>query len=103
MSRGYNRTGPGGYSKKTLGQKWNDVVMSKPVGKVLDSKIGKGMVGIGNAITAPLKWAGKQIQKEMEIDKAKDDKYRKAGEKLNAEYSGRPSSFKYGIQKRKVA
>ena len=29
---------------------WTGLAMSKPVGKVLDSKVGKKMVGVGNAV-----------------------------------------------------
>jgi hypothetical protein len=66
--------------------------------KILDSKVGKGMVKVGNAVkkgaTAPLKWAGNQVAKEMKIDKAKDDIYRAEGQALNRSYSGLPNNVK---------
>ncbi len=72
------------------------MAMSRPVGKVFDSGVGKKMVGFGNAvkrgIAAPFKWAGGQIEKELKMDKAKDNKYKAAGAALNASYSGRRST-----------
>lgn len=59
--------------------------------------VGKAAKGVGKMIAAPFKWAGGQIEKEMKMDKAKDDKYRVAGSAMNQEYSG----FKYGYQPRK--
>lgn len=48
----------------------------------------KAVKAVVKGITAPVKWAGKQIEKEMRMNKAKDDAYRSAGSKLNASYSG---------------
>lgn len=43
--------------------------MSKPVGKMLNSKVGKVGVKMGNTAmkvaSAPFKWAGRQMEKEM--------------------------------------
>lgn len=69
--------------------------MSKPVGKVLDSKVGKGMVKVGNAMMAPFKWAGGQIEKQMRMEKKQDDKWRDEGAAMNRSYSGLPSNVKY--------
>lgn len=66
---------------------YQKLAMSKPVGRVLDSKLGKSGVKMGNKIikgakkagkvaTYPLKWAGNQIEKEARMNQAKDDRYR---------------------------
>lgn len=41
----------------------------------------------GRVIARPLKWMGGQIEKEMKINKAKDDGYRAVGPKLNKQFS----------------
>jgi hypothetical protein len=51
-------------------------------------KMKKVLKSIGKVATAPLKWAGGQIVKEMKMNKAKDDRYRAEGAKQNADYSG---------------
>jgi hypothetical protein len=80
-------------AKEFLKKKKKDFVMSKGVGKVLDSKVGKGMVKVGNVVkrgaSAPFKGMIKGIEKEMQINKAKDDRYRREGKALNRKYSGR--------------
>jgi hypothetical protein len=57
------------------------------------------MIPVGNTVikgvTAPLKWAGKQVEKEIKMNKAKDNIYRSQGQKMNEAYSGLPSSVKY--------
>ena len=40
-----------------------------------------------DAVTKPIKWAGKQIEKEMRMNEAKDKGYKKAGKALNRMYS----------------
>lgn len=87
-------------SKEFLKKKVNAMVMSKPVGKVLDSKVGKSGVAVGNAVIKAAKWPGKQIEKEMRMDKEKDDKYRMEGKMMNKNFSG-PSKFNYGVQIKK--
>ena len=56
-------------------------------------KIGKAGVKVGSVVkkgaSAPFKWAGKQIEKELKMNKAKDDRYRKEGKALNRKYSGK--------------
>lgn len=70
------------YMKKKI----NQAIMSKRVGNVLGSKPGRLGVKVGNAIikgfSAPFKWAGRQIEKEMRMNKAKDDEYRRQGEDM---------------------
>lgn len=53
--------------------------MSKPVGRVLDSKVGKGMVKVGNMVkrNTPGKLISSAIKKESDMAKAKDAKYRR--------------------------
>ena len=46
-----------------------------------------GLQVVGEAVVKPLKWAGGQIEKEMKMNKKKDDKYRKEGRALNAAYT----------------
>lgn len=60
--------------------------------------VGKGLKAIGRGFSYPFRWAGGQIEKEMKMDKMKDDKAKEAGKKLNADFS----AFKYGVQKRKI-
>ncbi len=60
---------------------------------------GKNVAGgakiVGSVIAAPFKWAGKQVEKEMKMNKSKDDRYRAEGAVLNKSYSGLPSNVKY--------
>jgi hypothetical protein len=68
--------------------------MKPSVGKILDSGIArKAAIPLGNAVikgvkkagsiaAKPFKWAGGQIEKEMKMDKAKDDEYRRQGENM---------------------
>lgn len=78
---------------KKLKKGYQKFAMSKGVGKVLDSRVGKAGVKVGNKVKkvagAPFKWVGGQIEKEMRMNKAKDDFYRLQGKKLNSDYSGR--------------
>lgn len=81
--------------------------MSKPVGKVLDSKVGKVGIRIGNAITgAPKKIAsginklGTKLGKDLFGSTALDAKQRKAGSALNDKYRGLPSYKKGGKVKK---
>lgn len=53
--------------------------------------VGKGVRRLGRLVTSPLRWAGKQIEKEMKMNDEKDKQYRAEGAALNKEYSGAPS------------
>lgn len=96
-------TGIGPIKRATLKKTsvFQKLAMSKGVGKVLDSKVGKAGVKVGNAVikgsVAPLKWAGKQIEKEMRMDEAKDKEYEETAKKETAELKG----FQYGYNKKK--
>ena len=82
------------------------LAMSKPVGKILDSKIGKRMVKVGDAVIKGAKFMTPNMKNLVDDafgSPEKEKAQREAGKKLNEEYSGRPTSFKYGIQKRKIA
>ena len=85
-----------------MGKRFTKLAMSKPIGKVLDSKVGKGMVKVGNTITGGINKFGTKIGKDLFGSPELDKKQREDAKKLNQEYSGRPSSFRYGIQKRKI-
>jgi len=50
--------------------------------------IKKAVKAVGKAVTAPIRWVGQQVEKEMRMNKAKDDSYRSAGKSLNTSYSG---------------
>jgi len=47
-------------------------------------QMGNNIKNLKSAISAPFKWAGGQIEKEMKMNKAKDDKYRQEGEDMKA-------------------
>lgn len=44
--------------------------------------------GAAKIAVKPFKWAGNQIEKEVRMNKAKDDLYRKQGAQRNRDYSG---------------
>lgn len=48
-----------------------------------------GGINVGKGIKKGLQWAGRQVQKEMELDDAKQKKYKAQGKALNSSYSGR--------------
>lgn len=56
--------------------------------------VGKGLKAIGRAAVAPIKWAGRQVEKEMRMNKAKDDRHRVEGEARNRDFSGLPSNVR---------
>jgi hypothetical protein len=76
----------GSNMSKAQAQKTVDA-FKKTKSKVISGVKKVGKVA-GKVASAPFKWAGGQIEKEMRMDKAKDDAYRSAGAKLNAEASG---------------
>lgn len=76
---------------------FQNFAMSKPVGRVLDSKVGKAGVAVGNAVIKGAKslmpdWkkVGDDLFGSPEIDK----KQREAGKVSNRSYSGLPSNVK---------
>jgi len=81
------------------------IAMSKPVGKILDSSMGKKMVGVGNAVIKGAGVAKKFLTTypdEGKLNQAQDAKNRAnapvgAVGGTNKGDSG-PSSFKYGVQ-----
>ena len=84
--------------KEFMKKKMNSFVMSNGVGKVLDSKVGKKMVGVGNTVikgVKKLKPDMKKITDDLFGSPELNKKQREAGAKLNREYSGLPSNIKY--------
>jgi hypothetical protein len=61
-------------------KKYQKIAMSKPVGKVLDSKPGKVGVKVGNKIIKAAKAPGKLLKRKWEVNQAyrnKNDTYDK--------------------------
>lgn len=79
------------------------MAMSRPVGKILDSSVGKGMVKVGNAVIGGVKKLT-SFPDEGKMQRAQDAKNRAnapvgaVGGTNKGEY--RPSSFRYGVQRR---
>ena len=71
--------------------KYQKFAMSKPVSKVLDSKMGKGMIGLGNAITRGVRAVKpdmKKVKEDLFGSPERDARQKSIGEALNAGYSG---------------
>lgn len=87
------------------------ILMSKGMGKVLDNKfVKKVMVPVGNVAIKVLKGPGNMVveaMKKEEMMAKKKDAYYRAHAPVGAEGGTnkgeyRSSSFRYGIQKRKI-
>jgi len=90
--------------KKTKKKLFTKIAMSKPVGKVLDSKVGKAGVAVGNKIikgVKRLKPDMKKIREDLVGSPAIDKRQREEGAKMNAEYSGRYKKSKKKMKKGK--
>ena len=73
------------------------MLMSNEMGKVLDSKVGKKMVSVGNIIkkeVRKLKPDMKKITDDLFGSPERDKKQREEAEKLNRSYSGLPSNIR---------
>lgn len=85
----------------------NQRVIKQRIGKVVQGvkNYGKNVAGgakiVGGVIKKGLQWPGKQIEKEMKMNKAKDDEYRRQGENMMNGREEYDSEFKYGYQTKK--
>ncbi len=59
----------------------------RPGIKKAANKVFGGAKAVGRVAVKPIKWAGAQIEKEMKMNKAKDNRYRAEGKALNRKYS----------------
>jgi hypothetical protein len=80
----------------------------KTMGKNFRKAVNPGNISIGKGIKKGLQWAGGQVEKEMKMNKAKDDEYRRQGENMmmgREEYKPLPKKIdkeKLGILKKSI-
>jgi hypothetical protein len=64
-------------SSKATSSTWQNIAMSKTAGKVLDSKVGKAGVKVGNNVMKPFKAVGEYLKENGRLNKEAVAEYRR--------------------------